>query len=289
MSRGVAAGGARRAPVPGGFVAVVGGRTSTVVSRFAARRLARLVARERAVARAALRSRASRSGVSGPQPTTSAASTDQGRAKPRNSAVHCSLLLVLGTCRSAARLVPSSAHSARAIAGWHTSCCVFRQVRNQSSQIVRDLARRQGESLVSCYVPFARTGKDVRQNGIQLKNCQRTIAQRANATPSTSARRLPRRASSRAPRSTAQESRAPRGRARLVRLAGRVRDARVPAAVLVPLVTIAPAVLHRAARAVARRRCPPVLVLALSRHAVRLIEPRDGARARRCRPTSRAR
>lgn len=45
-----------------------------------------------------------------------------------------------------------------------------------SSQLLHELARHEGRAFVSCYVPFARSGNDVRQNAIQLKNCQRTLA-----------------------------------------------------------------------------------------------------------------
>jgi hypothetical protein len=42
--------------------------------------------------------------------------------------------------------------------------------------VLRDLARAEGVSLVSCYLKFARAGKDVRQNAIRLKNCARVLA-----------------------------------------------------------------------------------------------------------------
>lgn len=104
---------------------------------------------------------------------------------------------------------------------------------------MRGLARGQGESLVSCYVPFARAGKDVRQNGIQLKRADECVTL-DSATPLAS----------------------------LVTIA--------PRYYLVPLVS--------------ETTMPPLLVLALSRHVVRLI---DGATARRrkssfCHPAYRA-
>jgi Bacterial archaeo-eukaryotic release factor family 7 len=144
-------------------------------------------------------------------------------------------------------------------------------VRKESSSIVRDLARRQGESLVSCYLPFARAGKDVRQNGIQLKNCQRTLAEARETgaiderTTSAATRELSRAAEAvdnpRAPRAAGLalfastdecvtlEPPSPFGS--FVTIAQRYYV--VP---LVPLTTI----------------FPPVLVLALSRHAVRLVD-----------------
>jgi hypothetical protein len=50
------------------------------------------------------------------------------------------------------------------------------QVLQPSSQVLRELARAEGRSLVSCYVKFARAGKDVRQNGMRIKNCARVLA-----------------------------------------------------------------------------------------------------------------
>jgi hypothetical protein len=144
-------------------------------------------------------------------------------------------------------------------------------VRKESSPIVRDLARRQGESLVSCYVPFARAGKDVRQNGIQLKNCQRTIAAARDAgaiderTAAAATRELARRAE------LVDDPRATRATG-LALFASAYECVTLDSAAPFPsLVTIAPRYyllpLLPLATAV-----PPVLVLALSRHVVRLVD-----------------
>jgi hypothetical protein len=123
---------------------------------------------------------------------------------------------------------------------------------------------------VSCYVPFARAGKDVRQNGIRLKNCQRTIAAAREAgalderTAAGAARELDRRAEATA------DPRAPRG-AGLALFAWAdecvTLDSATPFA---SSVTIAPR--YYLVPLVSETTMPPLLVLALSRHRVRLID-----------------
>jgi hypothetical protein len=50
-----------------------------------------------------------------------------------------------------------------------------------SSQIVRELALRDGGQLLSCYLPLARAGPAVRQNALHLKHCQRAVAAAAES------------------------------------------------------------------------------------------------------------
>jgi hypothetical protein len=144
-------------------------------------------------------------------------------------------------------------------------------VQKKSPQLIRDLVRREGASLVTCYVPIARTGNDVKQNGIRIKNCQHALATAHVAggvderTLAAAARELARAAENienpRAPRPAgvalfasadecvAVESTTP--------FAASVTIA--PRYYVVPLVPVtAPA--------------PSAFVLALSRHVVRLID-----------------
>jgi hypothetical protein len=144
-------------------------------------------------------------------------------------------------------------------------------VRKESSPIVRDLARRQGESLLSCYVPFARAGKDVRQNGIRLKNCQRTIAAARDAgeiderTAAAATRELARRAE------LADDPRAARAEG-VALFASADECLTLDAAAPFPSsVTIAPRY-YVVPLVPSTTTMPPVLVLALSRHVVRLID-----------------
>jgi hypothetical protein len=155
------------------------------------------------------------------------------------------------------------------------SCSRFEQVRKESSPIVRDLARRQGESLVSCYVPFARAGKDVRQNGIQLKNCQRTIAAARDAgatderTAAAAARALAQRAE------LADNPRAPRATG-LALFASADECVTLDSAAPFPsLVTIAPRY-YLVPLVPLTTTMPATLVLALSRHVVRLVDAATG-------------
>lgn len=125
--------------------------------------------------------------------------------------------------------------------------------------------------MISCYVPFERAGKDVRQNSIQIKNCQRTLdAARA-------ARGIDERTVAAAERTlalAAKNAEDPRAaRAAGFALFASPDDSVTIAspAAIAPLVTVAPRfylvpLLPRTAD------MPRVLVLALSRHAVRLVE-----------------
>jgi len=141
-----------------------------------------------------------------------------------------------------------------------------------SSQLVRDLARRQGESFVSCYVPFARSGKDVRQNAIHLKNCQRAIAAARTAgdldalTTAAAARELNSAAR------TAEDPRAPRPAGGIALFASPDECVTLESpAEFVPLVTIAPR-FYVLPLVPFMTATPSLFVLALSLHSVRLIE-----------------
>ena len=142
---------------------------------------------------------------------------------------------------------------------------------------MRDLARREGGSLVSCYVPFARSGKDVRQNAIHLKNCQRAIAAARTAgsldvlTTAAATREL------NVAASAAADPRAPRAAAGIALFATPDECVTLESPTeFVPLVTIGPRfyVLPLVPFTAA---APPVFVLTLSRHSVRLVE-RESAR-----------
>jgi hypothetical protein len=145
-------------------------------------------------------------------------------------------------------------------------------VLQPTSQIVRELAGRQGESFVSCYVPFARSGKDVRQNTIHLKNCQRAIAAaRANdeidaLTAARAALEL-----SNAARA-AEDPRAPRSAAGIAVFAAPDDSVTLESPVeFAPSVTIGPR-FYLLPLVPFTSAAPSVLVLALSRHSVRLVE-----------------
>jgi hypothetical protein len=135
---------------------------------------------------------------------------------------------------------------------------VLLRVEQPSSQLVRDLARRQGASFVSCYVPFARSGKDVRQNAIHLKNCQRAIAAS--------------RAAGDLDAPTAADPRAPRPAAGIALFATPDECFTLESPTeFVPLVTIAPR-FYLLPLVPFIAAAPSLFVLALSRHSVRLIE-----------------
>jgi hypothetical protein len=142
---------------------------------------------------------------------------------------------------------------------------------------VRDLARRQGKSLVSCYVPFARSGKDVRQNAIRLKNCQRAIAAARTSgnldaqTTAAATRELE--VAARA----VGDPRAPRPASGIALFAMKDECVTLESPTeFVPLVTIGPRfyVLPLVPFTAA---APLVFVLTLSRHSVRLVD-RSNAR-----------
>jgi hypothetical protein len=142
---------------------------------------------------------------------------------------------------------------------------------------VRDLARRQGGSLLSCYVPFARSGKDVRQNAIHLKNFQRAVAAARTAgnldalTTAAATRELDAAARS------VEDPRAPRPASGIALFATTDECVTLESPTeFVPLVTIGPRfyVLPLVQFTAA---APAVFVLTLSRHVVRLV---DGATAR---------
>jgi hypothetical protein len=144
-------------------------------------------------------------------------------------------------------------------------------VRKESSTIVRDLARCEGESLMSCYVPFARVGKDVRQNGIRLKNCQRAVAAARDAgaaderTAAAAARELARRAE------LVDDPRAARALG-LALFASADECLTFDAAAPCPsLITIAPRY-YLVPLLPLTTTMPPIVVLALSRHVVRLVD-----------------
>lgn len=141
-----------------------------------------------------------------------------------------------------------------------------------SSQLLHELARDEGRALISCYVPFARSGKEVRQNAIHLKNCQRALAtaDAANGIDSRTLAAARKELASAA--DAAQDPRAPRDAAGFALFARPDRcvtlDSMAPFApvvavgdrfYLVPLLPFA---------AAAR----PAYVLALSRQSVRLID-----------------
>ena len=120
-------------------------------------------------------------------------------------------------------------------------------------------------------MPFERAGKDVRQNAIHLKNCQRTLAAARAAgdvderTVAAAERELERAAKS------AENPRATRAAGLAVFAAPDDSVAIASTTTFAPLVTVAPRfyvvpLLPRTAD------LPPVFILALSRHAVRLVE-----------------
>jgi len=124
---------------------------------------------------------------------------------------------------------------------------------------------------VSCYVQFARAGKDVRQNSIQLKNCQRTLAAACAAgaiderTTTAATRELARAAQ------TAENPRAPRGTG-LALFASAGECATLESAVpFASSITIAPRY-YLVPLVPLTMATPPVLILALSRNVVRLID-----------------
>jgi hypothetical protein len=140
---------------------------------------------------------------------------------------------------------------------------------------VRDLARTQGEALVSCYVPFARSGNDVRKNAIHLKNCQRAIAAAAENGSDGRAAAVATRALTNAAR-FAEDPRAARSAAGLAWFAAAddcvVLEAPAPFASFVtigPRFYVLPLVSYTSS-------APPVALLCLSRHAVRLVEIPSG-------------
>ncbi len=124
---------------------------------------------------------------------------------------------------------------------------------------------------MSCYVPFARSGNDVRQNAIHLKHCQSAIATAAERdaidarTTATATRELT------SAVLAAQNPRAPRaaGLALFASPEGCVALASPPR--LAPLVTIGPR-FYIVPLVPCTTPEPAVLVLALSQHSVRLIE-----------------
>lgn len=140
-----------------------------------------------------------------------------------------------------------------------------------SSQLLRDLARAEGRSLVSCYLKFARAGKDVRQNGIRLKNCVRVLAAARDAgavderTVATATSELVR---------AAEAAAGPHGaRASGVALFASATECATleAAAAFASSVTIAPRYYLVPLVPLAAAK-PPGLILALSRHAIRLVD-----------------
>jgi hypothetical protein len=149
-------------------------------------------------------------------------------------------------------------------------------VLQPSSQVLHELARHEGHAFVSCYVPFARSGKDVRQNAIHFKNCQRALAAEG-AAKNVDARTLAAATKELAAAADAAlDPRAPRAAAGFALFAhpdGCVTlDSMTPFA---PVVTVAdrfyllPLMPFSAAAA-------PLYVVTLSRQSVRLIGCADG-------------
>jgi hypothetical protein len=145
------------------------------------------------------------------------------------------------------------------------------RVLHPSPQLLRDLARAEGHSLVSCYLEFSRAGKDVRQNAIRLKNCQRVLAAARDAglvdehTVTTATGELARAAEA------AADPRAARGSGVAMFASGAECATVETATPFASSVTIAPRyyVVPLVPLAAAQ---PPGLILALSRHAVRLVD-----------------
>jgi hypothetical protein len=137
--------------------------------------------------------------------------------------------------------------------------------------VLRNLARAEGHSLVSCYLKFARAGKDVRQNGIRLKNCARVLTAARDAgvvderTVATAASELARAAE------VAADPHAARGTG-VALFASATECATLEAAApFASSVTIAPRYYLVPLVPLAAEKHAG-LILALSRHAVRLID-----------------
>ena len=184
-SRGVAAGGTA-APGAAGLVVVVGGRIVAAAIAACERREADpprcAPVRYRRRAAAVPAGRARRRRCARECPVRSPRSERPRRPMLRNASKFCCSFAVsclsFGSCRKQQQdwcQLRRAARSAHVL-------LVLPDVLQPSSQVIRDLARRQGASFVSCYVPFARSGHDVRQNAIHLKHCQRAIATAADAT-----------------------------------------------------------------------------------------------------------
>ncbi len=147
------------------------------------------------------------------------------------------------------------------------------RVLQPSSQLVRDLARQQGEALVSCYVPLARAGNDVRQNGIRLKNCQRALAAALDAgtlderTAQVAARELT--------LAAAEDPRAVRHDGLALFAWQDESVVMQSAAPFAPLVTVAPR-FYIVPLLQISAPTEPTFVLALSRHSVRVIDQSSG-------------
>jgi hypothetical protein len=137
--------------------------------------------------------------------------------------------------------------------------------------VLRNLARAEGGSLVSCYLKFARAGNDIRQNGIRLKNCARVLAAARDAgvvderTVATATSELARAAEAaadpHAARTTGVALFASATECATFEVAAPFASSVTiaPRYYLVPLVPLADAK-------------PAGLILALSRHAVRLVD-----------------
>jgi hypothetical protein len=143
-------------------------------------------------------------------------------------------------------------------------------VTKTSPQLVRELASRDGASLVSCYVPFARVGSDVKQNGIRVKNCQRALA-RAHESGELDERTVAAAASElgRAADAVA-DPRAPRSSGLALFASADECVTLESANQFAPSVTVAPR--YYVLPLVPFTSPPSAFVLALSRHAVRLVD-----------------
>lgn len=142
--------------------------------------------------------------------------------------------------------------------------------------MLRELAHAEGRSLVSCYLKFARAGKEVRQNGIRLKNCARVLAAARDAgvvderTVATATSELARAAEA------AADPHAARGTGVALFASGTECATFEAAAPFESSVTIAPRYYLVPLVPLAAAK-PAALILALSRHAVRLVDA-DAAR-----------
>jgi hypothetical protein len=137
--------------------------------------------------------------------------------------------------------------------------------------VLRDLARAEGRSLVSCYLKFARAGKEVRQNAIRLKNCARVLAAARDAgvvderTVATATNELTRAAQA------AADPHGARGTGVAIFASATECATFEAAAPFASSVTIAPRYYLVPLVPLAAAKSS-ALILALSRHAVRLVD-----------------
>jgi hypothetical protein len=124
---------------------------------------------------------------------------------------------------------------------------------------------------VSCYVPFARAGSDVKQNGIRVKNCQRALAT-AHESGELDERAIAAAASELARAADAVEDpRAPRSSGLALFASADECVTLESATQFAPSVTLAPRY-YVLPLLPFTTSTPSAVVLALSRHAVRLVD-----------------